>query len=115
MLLEGSKQNMDIYILIWCQNELMKMGCGPDFTDKLGFPYSFAKRGSERVPVLGYERVSVSGGELCRREGKTLQTGEIKMLSCCQPCCAAVIVSFGFPVGWVSNGCNGIRRGFGNT
>lgn len=58
----------------------MKMGCGPDFTDKSGFPYSCAKRRSERVLVLGYERVSVSGGELCRREGKTLQTGKIKML-----------------------------------
>lgn len=66
-------------MLIWCQNELMKMGCGRNFTDKSGFPYSFAKRQSECVPVLGYERVSVSGGELCRREGKTLQPGKIKV------------------------------------
>lgn len=72
---------MDIYKLIWCQNELLKVGCVPNFTDKSRFPYSFAKRRSECVPVLGYERVSVSGGELCRREGKTLQSGKIKMLS----------------------------------
>lgn len=100
-------------MLIWCQNELMKMGCGPNFRDKSGFPYSIAKRRSESVPVLGYERVSVSGGELCRREGKTLQTGKIKMLFAVH--FAAVTGSFGFPVGWVRNGCNGIRRGFGNT
>lgn len=49
--------------------------------------------------VLGYRCVSVSGGELCRREGKTLQTGKIKMLFAVH--FAAVIVSFGFPVGWV--------------
>ncbi|RLW03237.1 hypothetical protein DV515_00006586 [Chloebia gouldiae] len=41
--------------------------------DKSGFPYSFAKRRSERVLVLGYERVSVSGEELCRREEKKAQ------------------------------------------
>ncbi|KAJ7402557.1 transcription cofactor vestigial-like protein 3 [Pitangus sulphuratus] len=45
--------------------------------DKSGFPY-FAKRRSECVPVSEYERISVSGEDLCLREAKTLQDGKVK-------------------------------------
>lgn len=56
----------------------MKMGCGPNFTDKSGFPYYFAKRESECVLVLRNECVPVHGKEPCLHEGKAWQNGKIK-------------------------------------
>ena len=88
------------------------MGCGPNFTDKTGFPYSFAKRQSECVPVLQEERVPVCGKEPCLHEGKARQNGKIKMLFIIRfpeglcSCSSKFWLSYGLGEEWVQQSCS---------
>jgi len=95
-------------MLMRCQKELMKMGCGPNSQINQGFGVPLPK---DRASVCRCYNTNVF---LCvlRRPAcvrvKPCGKAKLKRSSSCAflRVCAAVVVGFGFPMGLVRNGCN---------